>query len=226
MYTLHIANKNYSSWSLRPWVLMRELNIPFTEQLIPFDHHSSWEKFRSFSPTGLVPCLHANEHIVWESLAIVEYLADHHERVWPHNESARIWARSATAEMHAGFNAIRGECPMSVGIRVNRHQTSDALTTDLQRLAELWQQGLELFKGPFLAGDEFTAVDAFFAPVCYRIQTYNLQLPEPCAVYVQHILARPAMREWTAAALQEPYREPDHEEEIQALGTWLEDQRI
>lgn len=204
---------------------MRALNIPFEERLIPFDDHSSWETFRAFSPTGLVPCLHSDDHVVWESLAIVEYLAEHHREVWPEHANARSWARSATAEMHAGFNALRNECPMSVGIRVNLHQISPALQSNLDRLAELWQQGLKQFRGPYLAGANFTAVDAFFAPVCFRIQTYQLPMPSDCADYVARILAHPDMVAWASDALIEPYREPDHEVEIHELGEWLEDRR-
>ena len=225
MYTLYIGNKNYSSWSLRPWILLSELQIPFTEELVPFEDHGSWKKFREFSPTGLVPCLYDHDVVVWESLAIVEYLAEKHPQVWPADTKARAWARSATAEMHAGFNAIRGECPMTVGLRIRLHNQTDALRADLKRLAELWQQGLDTFGGPFLTGDTFTAVDAFFAPVCFRVQTYSLPMPEPANDYVSRILQCPSMHAWTKAALTETFREPSHEDEIHALGEWLEDLR-
>lgn len=225
MYTLYIGNKNYSSWSLRPWVLLTALDIPFTEQLVPFDDGGSWDKFRKFSPTGLVPCLHHGDIVVWESLGIVEYIAEQHPQVWPCDPAARAWARSATAEMHAGFNALRNECPMTVGLRIRLNSQSDKLSDDLARLTELWQQGLSQFGGPFLAGAKFTAVDAFYAPVVFRLQTYGLTLAEDADAYAQRMLDLPAMNSWTEAALVEPHREPSHEVELQALGEWLEDLR-
>jgi glutathione S-transferase len=226
VYTLFIGNKNYSSWSLRPWILLTALDIPFTEKLVPFDDGNSYQKFRAFSPTGLVPCLHDADTIVWESLSIVEYVAEQYPQVWPQDRLARAWARSATAEMHGGFSALRNECPMTVGLRIRMHEQTADLERDLQRLGELWQQGLDLFGGPFLAGDSFTAVDAFFAPVVFRLQTYGLTVPAEAGQYPAHILELPGMRAWTEAALVEPHREPSHEEEIAALGEWLEDLRV
>lgn len=226
MYTLYIGNKNYSSWSLRPWLLLTELQIPFTEQLVPFDDGSSYDKFRAFSPTGLVPCLVDGDTTIWESLAIVEYLAEAHPTVWPYSRPARTWARSAAAEMHAGFSAIRNDCPMTVGLRIRLHEQSEGLHNDLRRLDELWQQGLDQFGGPFLAGSRFTAVDAFFAPVAFRVQTYGLELPPSGQSYVDRLLSLAGMQAWTDAALAETFREPAHEEEIDALGIWLEDLRV
>src|ERR1700730_14632603 len=117
MYDLHIANKNYSSWSLRPWVLMRELKIPFREHLVAFGEESSWQSYRKISPTGKVPCLVDGQTVVWVSLAIAEYLAERHAGVWPADPRARSWARSAAAEMHSGFGDLRGRCSMSCGHR-------------------------------------------------------------------------------------------------------------
>jgi len=178
MYKLHIANKNYSSWSLRPWLLMSELSIPFEEIISPFPSGSSWETFRNFSPTGLVPCLEDNGQVVWDSLAIAEYLADKGNKVWPEARAAKTWARCASAEMHSGFFNLRSACAMSCGIRIELSEISAGLQKDLDRLDELWQQGLNEFGGPFLAGDEFTNVDAFFAPVAFRIRTYGLKLSD------------------------------------------------
>ena len=226
MYTLYIGNKNYSSWSLRPWLLMTELGIPFTEELVAFNDGGSWSKFRAFSPTGLVPCLHDDDQVVWESLAITEYLAEKHPEVWPQDRAARAWARSAAAEMHAGFSALRNECPMSVGLKIRLKQTSDGLKQNLRRLDELWQQGFNTFGGPYLAGPNFTAVDAFFAPVAYRIQTFGLELSAQALAYANHSLDLDGMRAWTAAALAEPFREESHEEEFLALGEVIEDLRI
>ncbi|MES2896648.1 MAG: glutathione S-transferase family protein [Pseudomonadota bacterium] len=225
MYELHIANKNYSSWSLRPWVLMRELGIPFDERLTPFDPESNFQAFRGFSPTGLVPALRDGHRSVWESLAIVEYLAERHEGVWPKDPDARAWGRSAAAEMHAGFATLREACTMNVGIRVRLGERSPKLEQNLARMDELWREGLERFGGPFLAGRAFGAVDAFFAPVAFRLQTYGLTLSPPAQAYAERLLALPSMQAWQAAALAETWREPGHEAEARAAGEWLRDLR-
>jgi glutathione S-transferase len=222
MYTLYIANKNYSSWSLRPWVLMQEKAIPFTEKLIPFPATNSWETFRPFAPNGKVPCLHHGDLVIWDSLAIAEYLAEQHSGIWPTDATARAWARSASAEMHSGFSAIRNQCSMSCGLRIQLHQIDSSLQQDLDRLNELWQSGLEKFGGPFLAGPEFTAVDAFFCPIAFRAQTYHLPLH---SAYIQQLLALPAMQQWEAAGLEETWREPGHEQEVLAAGKVLADLR-
>ncbi|MBB3140129.1 glutathione S-transferase family protein [Halomonas organivorans] len=225
MYQLHIANKNYSSWSLRPWLLMRELGIDVEEQLTPFDTGSSWATFRAFSPSGRVPCLIDGGLAVWDSLAIVEYLAERHPGVWPASANARAWARSACAEMHSGFNALRSECPMNCGLRVRVTSPSTPLQHDLARLEELWQQGLETFGGAFLAGDAFTAVDAFFAPVAFRVQGFDLPLGATTGAYVKRLLALPGMQDWYRAALAEPWRDEPHERETLAAGERLADHR-
>jgi len=225
MLILYIANKNYSSWSLRPWVLMRALGIPFTEELTPLQQDSCWDKYRAFSPNGLVPCLHDEQQIVWESLAITEYLAERHEGVWPQDREARAWARCATAEMHAGFSALRNECSMNCGLRMQLHTVTPALQHDLDRLDELWNEGLNRFGGPFLAGDSFGAVDAFYAPVAFRIQTFQLSLTESAMAYVKRILALDAMRDWYDDALKETWREPDHEESVLNAGVLVKDLR-
>ena len=225
MYKLYIGNKNYSSWSLRPWLLLTELGIPFEEHLVAFDDGGSWQKFRAFSPTGQVPCLHDGKRLIWESLGIVEYLAERHAAVWPGSEEARTWARCASAEMHAGFGALRNLCPMTVGLRIRLHEQPPSLEKDLGRLAELWNEGLALFGGPFLAGPAFSAADAFFAPVVFRLQTYGLAPDGAAAHYSAHLLAQAGMQAWQADALVEPWREPSHEEELAALGEWLQDLR-
>ena len=162
MYTLWIANKNYSSWSLRPWALMRVLDIAFEEQLRPFgDLCEDGRGFRGFSPTGKVPCLHDGATVVWDSLAIAEYLAERHAGVWPADPAARAWARCAAAEMHSGFGALRNICSMNCGVRIRLHEVSDALKADLARLEELWVDGLVRHGGPWLGGAGFGAVDAF-----------------------------------------------------------------
>jgi glutathione S-transferase len=225
MYELYIANKNYSSWSLRPWVLMRELAIPFIERVVPFDQGSSWSSFRKFSPTGRVPCLNDRGMVVWDSLGITEYLAERHERVWPVEPKARAWARCAVAEMHSGFAELRNRCSMNCGIRVRLTEVTPALRQNLERLRELWNEGIAHFGGPFLTGSAFSAVDAFFAPVAFRVQTYGLALDDVSSAYVQRLLALPSLRSWYAEALAERWREPSHEAEAEIAGTWLEDLR-
>jgi glutathione S-transferase len=131
MYKLYIANKNYSSWSLRPWLLMRSLSIPFEEQLVPFDGGSNWNKFRNFSPIGKVPCLHDGVTLIWDSLAIIEYLAERHEGVWPGEAGMRTWARCVVSEMHSGFAKPRGRCPMNCGLRVELEEIGEPLQADL-----------------------------------------------------------------------------------------------
>ncbi|NIX76962.1 glutathione S-transferase family protein [Microvirga terricola] len=225
MYQLFIANKNYSSWSLRPWVLMTELAIPFEEQMVLFGGASNWDRFRDFAPNGKVPCLKDGDTVVWDSLAIAEYLAERHPGVWPSDASARTWARSAAAEMHSGFTTLRGSCPMCCGIRVRIDEWTPALKHDIARIGELWSDGLNRFGGPFLAGKAFTAVDAFFAPVAFRAQTYGLTFGETADAYVKRLLALPAMKSWYEAALAETWREPAHEDDVKRTGTWLEDRR-
>lgn len=221
MYELYIANKNYSSWSLRPWVLMQALAIPFVEKLEQFGND-----FGRFSPSGKVPCLVDGEITVWDSLAIVEYLAERHAAVWPADNAARAFARSAAAEMHSGFTALRSICSMSCGVRVRLHDVPANLQADLTRLTVLWNDGLTRFGGPYLAGNKFTAVDAFFAPVVFRVNTYDLNLEGAAAAYAVHMLAEPAMSRWYQEALKEPWREAAHEEEIQRHGRIVEDLRI
>lgn len=225
MYALYIANKNYSSWSLRPWVLLKTLGIDFEERFVPFLQGSSYDEFRKFSPTGLVPCLVDGERTIWDSLAITEYAAEDHPEVWPADRTARAWARSAAAEMHSGFSALRNTCGMNVGVRVRLHEQTPALKADLDRVDELWTEGLDRFGGPYLAGERFTAVDAFFCPVAFRIQTYNPPVEERARAYAARLLRLPAMQEWQDAALAEDFREPGHEADAHAAGEWTDDLR-
>jgi glutathione S-transferase len=225
MVTLHIANKNYSSWSLRPWVLMRMLGLPFVERQHYFAPGSNYETFRGFSPTGRVPCLVDGDVVVWDSLAIVEYLHEGDARIWPADRAARAWARAVAAEMHSGFSALRTVCSMNCGVTVRLASISEALAADIARLDEIFTEGPARFGGPFLAGPGFTAADAFFCPVAFRIRSYGLALSAPAMVYVERLLALPAMRDWYAGALAETRREPAHETNIAAYGTLVADLR-
>ncbi|MHA6770032.1 glutathione S-transferase family protein [Sphingobium ummariense] len=224
-YTLVTANRNYSSWSLRPWVLMKALGIPFEDRIEPFAQAVNYAAFRSFSPTGQVPVLLDGDRTIWDSLGIALYVGERHPGVWPWEKEARAWAQCAVAEMHSGFATLRNDCPMNVGVRVETHLPSPALNKDIGRLKELWEEGLERFGGPFLAGAAFTAVDAFYAPVAFRVRTYGLDVGPVARTWVDHMLALPAMREWEAAALAETWREESHEAEVGAAGRILEDHR-
>ena len=171
MYDLFIGNKNYSSWSLRPWVLMRELNIPFRENWCRSGAEP--DAFRDFSPTGKVPCLVDGDITVWDSLAITEYLGERHAGVWPAEVAARAWARSR--QRRDAFGLLRAAQRLHDELRHARqaHAVDAALQRDLARLEELWADGIGRFGGPFLTGARFCAADAFFAPVAFRIQTYD-----------------------------------------------------
>ena len=225
MLELYVGNKNYSSWSLRPWVLLRALEIPFTEHLKPFIAGGSEAEFRSFSPTGRVPCLHDGGTVVWDSLGITEYLAERYPQIWPADAAARTWARCASAEMHSGFGALRNRCSMNCGVRIRLPGIPQDLAADLARLNALWNEGLSRFGGPFLAGTKFTAADAFYAPVVFRALTYSLPITGAAAGYVEHMLALPAMKAWYDAGLAETFREVNHEEDVKMAGTLLQDLR-
>lgn len=226
MYVLHIANKNYSSWSLRPWVLLTQLGIPFEERQHIFPVGvSSYPEFSKFSPTGFVPVLDDGDIKVWDTLAIVMHVAEAHPEVWPADLEARSWARSAAAEMHSGFSTLRNRCGMNVGIRARTPEITPGLRGDLARLDQLWADGLDRFGGPYLAGQKFTAADAFFCPVAFRIQSYNLPLADRSKAYVQQLLSLPSMQSWAKAGIAEPYREPNHEAETTGAHDIIEDLR-
>ena len=223
-YTLITANRNYSSWSLRPWLLMKALGIPFADRIEPFTKPDNYEDFRQFSPTGQVPLLLDGERRIWDSLGIALYLADRHPDVWPQDEDARAFAQAVVAEMHGGFGALRNDCTMNVGVRVALKPMSPALARNVARLREIFAEGLTRFGGPWLAGARFTAADAFYAPVAFRIRTYGLDVGAGQA-WVDHVLAHPAMRDWETQALAETWREESHEAELAAAGVITADYR-
>lgn len=224
-YTLITANRNYSSWSLRPWLLMRALGIPFEDRLEQFAKPDNYDDFRRFSPSGQVPVLIDGDRTVWDSLGITLYLAERHPGVWPAEEAARAWAACAVAEMHGGFGAVRNDCTMNIGVRVTPKPASIALQRQVARLGELWAEGLSRFGGPWLAGKNFSAVDAFYAPVAFRVRTYGLDIGRDGAAWAARILDHPAMREWEKVALSETWREADHEAELAAAGVITADFR-
>ena len=159
-------------------------------------------------------------------MGISEYLAERHSNVWPTNKVARAWARCAAAEMHSGFATLRNICTMTCGVRVQLNSMPDALMRDIARINELWSEGLRRFGGSFLAGDTFTGVDAFFAPVAFRVQTYQLKLNAPAMAYVARLLALPSMQQWYAEALAETWRDEPHEAEMLAVGKVVADYRV
>ncbi|EGD59812.1 glutathione S-transferase-like protein [Novosphingobium nitrogenifigens DSM 19370] len=225
MYTLITANRNYSSWSLRPWLLMKALGIPFVDRIEPFTQPVNWASFRAFSPTGQVPALIDGETTVWDSLGIALYLADRHGGIWPQDPAARAFAQSIVTEMHGGFGALRNRCTMNVGVRARIAGISADLERDIARVAEIFEQGLDRFGGPWLTGEAFTIADAFYAPVAFRIRTYGLDVGERAGEWVEQVLSHPATREWEQAALAETWREAEHEADLARCGAIIADYR-
>ena len=209
MYTLYIGNKNYSSWSLRAWVLMRALDIAFEERRVLLYRPDSAEHLREISPSGKVPCLHDGTVVVWDTLAIAEYLAERHSGVWPRDANARAWARSVAAEMHSGFAPLREEMSMNVRLRTKK-MPAPAVTANIERIQALWTQGRERFgaAGEFLCGS-FGAIDAFWCPVAFRFQTYGVVPTGVAGTYLRALLEHPATRAWAADAERETERVPE-----------------
>lgn len=204
---------------------MQARGIEFDEVLVPFASGSQASAFKEFSPTGRVPCLEANGVFIWDSLAICEYLAEQYPGCWPTDAIARAWARSASAEMHSGFQTLRSLCPMNCGIRVALEKIDEGLRAEAERIDALWVEGLTNFGGPYLAGKEYGIVDAFFAPVIFRVQSYGLQLSHPAQSYVQRMLSLPSMQRWYAEALAETWRKPEYEQAASAHGKIVRDFR-
>ena len=205
---------------------MKALEIPFVEHLVFFDGLETSSKFEQFSPSARLPFLVEDDIQIWDSLAITEFLAETYPDVWPHDQAGRAWARSACAEMHSGFQTLRNECSMSVGVRVNLYRTSAALKSDVERIDRLWSDGLARFHGPWLAGNKFSAVDAFFSPVAFRCRTYDIALSQASQDYVARLLAHPAMRQWEQEALAETRRDEAHDLDVQGFGTVIKDYRV
>ena len=203
---LYIGNKNYSSWSFRPWFALRALEIEFTEKLVPFDMAAGNPAFSEFSPTNKVPVLEHGHLRVWESLAIMEYLNDlfYTKHVWPHEHDNRAHARAISCEMLSGFSALRSECPMNMRREPAPLDVSEAAKRDVWRIEDIWRECLERHGGPFLFG-QFTAADAMFAPVVNRFDIYRLSEDPAALSYMDHIKSLPAWKEWEAAGRAESW---------------------
>ncbi len=207
MPTLVIANKLYSSWSMRPWLLMRHLGIAFDEIVIPLDRPDTRARVLEHSPAGKVPILKDGDVTVWESLAIMEYVAETAGApVWPEDGKARAMARAVAAEMHAGFEALRSACPMNLGKRYPSRDRGEAVARDVARFEAIVRDARARFGagGPFLFG-AFSAADAMYAPLATRLDTYSIPVDPATRAYVDAILGLPAFREWRDAALQETW---------------------
>ncbi len=224
MLKLYIGNKNYSSWSMRPWVLLQQSGIPFQEVMVRFDSfeaNSSFKKtLQGATPTGKVPLLVDGDLAIWDTLAIAEYLAEQfpEKHLWPTDKAARARARSICAEMHSGFTALRGNCPMNIEAQLAETgalvwRDKPGVRADVQRLVDMWSALLQEHGGPLLFGD-FSVADAYFAPVCMRLKTYALPVPPAIASYVERVCALPGVKAWITQALaekdfldfEEPYR--------------------
>ena len=224
MLQLYIGNKNYSSWSMRPWVLLRQAGIPFEEVPVRFDSFDADSQFKrqlkEVSPTGKVPVLVDGGTTVWDTLAIAEYLAEKFpaKQLWPQDTATRAHARSVAAEMHSGFSALRTHCPMNIEARLPEvgaliWRDQPGVRADVERLSQMWSELLARHRGHMLYG-EFSIADAFFAPVCMRLATYALPVPAVVAAYVQRVQALPGVAAWIEGALaeadfrafEEPYR--------------------
>lgn len=208
MLQLVIGNKNFSSWSLRPWLLLKQAGLPFREIPVRLRQADTKAQILAHSPSGKVPTLIDGDLTVWDSLAICEYLAEkaslNHVDLWPADPKARAEARSVSAEMHSGFAALRQQMSMEVAAsRPGEGQTPEVLA-DIARIAALWTSCRERFAaaGPFLFGD-FSVADAMYAPVAFRFHTYGVELPPLAAAYRDTLLALPAMQEWAAGARAE-----------------------
>ena len=225
MLKLYIGNKNYSSWSMRPWVLLKQAQIPFEEVKLRFDSFDPGSTFKAaahaVNPVGKVPALLDGDLAVWDTLAIAEYLAEQFpdKHLWPADKADRARARSVCAEMHSGFGALRSHCPMNIEARLPQvghlvWRDQHGVRADVQRLESMWRSLLEVHGGKhFLCGD-FSIADAFFAPVCMRLKTYALPVAADTAAYIERVSQAPGVAAWISDALaeqdflafEEPYR--------------------
>jgi len=206
-YTLYIGSKNFSSWSLRPWLAMKMAAVDFTEIVIPLRQPRTSSAIRKHSPSGKVPLLKIEydrgTELVWDSLAICETMAEHFPNagLWPGDASARAEARSISAEMHSGFAELRAALPMEILTRKKHGPLNEAVQDQIRRILEIWRSALMRFGGnkAFLF-DRFSIADAFYAPVVTRFQSHGVEMPEPQQGYADRIMSLPAMQEWTNGA--------------------------
>jgi glutathione S-transferase len=213
MIQLYIANKNYSSWSMRPWVLLRQAGIDFEEVYVRFDSFAPESQFKTalqgVNPVGKVPVLVHDGLAVWDTLAIAEYVAEHfpEKQLWPQDRAARAHARSICAEMHSGFGGLRSACPMNIEAHLPEIgalalRDKPAVSADLARIVSMWSSLLKAHGGPLLFG-HFSVADAYFAPVVMRLKTYALPVPADVASYMDRVCALPGVKSWIDDALAE-----------------------
>lgn len=209
---LVIGNKNYSSWSLRPWLAMKVAGIAFSEERIPLYGPGSKEKILAFSPAGKVPCLVDGDLRIWDSLSICEYLAEGNPSLWPKERAARAHARSISAEMHSGFQNLRTHMSMNIRKRFPGRGRTPEVLAEIERIAAMWSEWRSRYgaSDPFLFG-QFSIADAMYAPVVLRFRTYEVELPPEARAYADAILALPALQEWMAAAASEKESLPQFE---------------
>jgi len=224
MLKLYIGNKNYSSWSMRPWVLLKQAGIPFEEVKVRFDSFEAVSTFkqaiRTVTPVGKVPVLLDGDLAVWDTLAIAEYLAEQYpdKQLWPADVKARARARSICAEMHSGFGALRSACPMNIEADLSDTgrliwRDKPAVRADVARIVAMWGELLASYQGPLLFG-RFSIADAYFAPVAMRLSRYALPVPQEISAYIERLSALPGVKAWVDDALaendfrefEEPYR--------------------
>jgi glutathione S-transferase len=222
---LYVANKNYSSWSMRPWVMLNNAGIAFDEVVARFDSFDPGSQFKNtiqtVNPAGKVPCLVDDGFAVWDTLAIAEYAAEKYpdKKLWPQDAKQRARARSICAEMHSGLSALRSACPMNIEASLPEVgglalRDKPAVRADVARIEAMWAELLSQHGGPYLFGKQFTITDAYFAPVCMRFKTYALSQRADINAYVERVRAAPGVAEWITAALvendfrdfEEPYR--------------------
>lgn len=222
---LYIGNKNYSSWSMRPWLLMKVLGIDFDETVVPLYVEGSAQRIKEFSPSGKVPCLVDGDITVWESLAIIEYLAGKlpDKGIWPNDPAARAHARAIASEMHAGFQPLRQACPMSITQRFQPKALPPNVLANVERIEQIWREARDRFAdkaaGPFLYG-AYSAADAMFAPIVSRLHSYGIDVGETTRAYMAAQMALPAWSEWVTAAARESWVLPQNEHD-----TVIEDMR-
>ncbi len=213
MLQLVIGNKLYSSWSLRPWLVLSAFSIPFEEVIIPLRTPDSRSRMLEYSPSGKVPTLIDGDVAVWESLAIIEHLAETFPdlAIWPRDGRARAHARAVANEMHSGFQPLRQTCPMHLGARFATPPITDTLQACIDRVEDIWSEARNRFAGsqPFLYG-AFSAADAMYAPVVTRFESYQIPVRESTRAYMDTILGHPAFVAWRSAALVEPWSIPEY----------------